>query len=320
MKVAGFGLALCALALSVVAQPAQASPLQQNREKARALAAEVTEFDARIEVAVQRYSEATQRLDEVRTAIQRNRRDLRGTRYELAVARQLLTMRAVAIYKQEDVSSIDVVLGASDFGELVGQMEIMRRVVRSDTELVRSVTRTQRELDEREAKLEADLSRAEKLVAERESEYQTIHTELGHRRALLAGVRAEIRSLVRKQAAAAAAKRSAPTVTPPSQPSGGSDQWWPLIHEAADANGVSATGMYRLMMIESGGFPTIVGPGGYKGLFQYAPSTWRGAWNPWRNRSILDGSAQVRATALALHLGYGPAWWGSTYAWAFGDD
>ena len=44
------------------------------------------------------------------------------------------------------------------------------------------------------------------------------------------------------------------------------------------------------MMIESGGYASIVGPGGYYGLFQYHPSTWKGSWNPYRSASITDGA------------------------------
>jgi len=131
---------------------------------------------------------------------------------------------------------------------------------------------------------------------------------------MLAGVRAEIRRLA--AAAAKHAPQAAPTVEPP-ESGGGSGPWWPAIQAAATRNGVSARGMYRLMMIESGGSPAAVGPGGYYGLFQYAPSTWRGSWNPWRAASITDGAAQIRATALALRQGYGHAWWDPSYTWAF---
>ena len=75
--------------------------------------------------------------------------------------------------------------------------------------------------------------------------------------------------------------------------------------------------MYRLMMIESGGSAGVVGPGGYYGLFQYASTTWKGSWNPYASASISDGAAQIKATALALHLGYGHAWWDPSYSWAF---
>ena len=71
------------------------------------------------------------------------------------------------------------------------------------------------------------------------------------------------------------------------------------------------------MMIESGGDESVVGTGGYYGLFQYAPSTWRGSWNPYRAKSITDGAAQIRATALAIKAGYGHAWWDPSFSWAF---
>ena len=74
------------------------------------------------------------------------------------------------------------------------------------------------------------------------------------------------------------------------------------------------------MMIESGGSATVIGAGGYYGLFQYAPSTWKGSWNPWRSSSITDGAAQIKATALALSQGYGHAWWDPSYTWAFQGD
>jgi hypothetical protein len=70
------------------------------------------------------------------------------------------------------------------------------------------------------------------------------------------------------------------------------------------------------MEAESGGSATVSNGTDY-GLFQYSPGTWKGSWNPWHAASIVDGSAQIKATALAIHLGYGPAWWPTTYSYAF---
>ena len=85
---------------------------------------------------------------------------------------------------------------------------------------------------------------------------------------------------------------------------------------AAAANGIWAEGLYRLMLAESGGSATASN-GVDEGLFQYARGTWKGSWNPWRAASILDGAAQIKATALAVRLGYGPTWWPATFPLAF---
>ncbi len=67
--------------------------------------------------------------------------------------------------------------------------------------------------------------------------------------------------------------------------------------------------MYRVMMCESGGNPRASGAGGaHLGLFQYAPGTWRGSWNPYRYSSIWDAKAQIYATAKAWSIGMQGQW------------
>ncbi len=92
-------------------------------------------------------------------------------------------------------------------------------------------------------------------------------------------------------------------------------KWQPLMAIAGHTYGVSPTGLYRMMMFESGG--RRYANGTYKGLFQYCSSAWTASWNPWRHASIFDGWAQIRATALAISKGMGPSQWPNTYPRAF---
>ena len=303
---------------------ARAAELQSVRAEAKALAADVAGLDAGIDAAVRRCSRATDSLNAVRRQIGDNKRLQALALRRLEVARETLAGRAVALYKNDDVSALDALFTADDFGDLVSRLTMVQSVVRCDRDVLRTVDHTKRELADRAVSLVADERTATKLVEQRRDELKTIKAQLAERQALLAGVRQEIRDL------AAAQKPATPApggiVKPPTgddgasgggDGGGGEGQWWPLIEQAAGANGVSARGMYRLMIIESGGYASIVGPGGYYGLFQYAPSTWRGSWNPYRSSSITDGTAQIRATALALKMGYGHAWWDPSYSWAF---
>lgn len=67
--------------------------------------------------------------------------------------------------------------------------------------------------------------------------------------------------------------------------------------------------MWSVMMCESGGNPNASGGGGrWLGLFQYAPGTWRGSWNPYRAESIWDARAQIFATAKAWSIGMQHHW------------
>lgn len=121
-------------------------------------------------------------------------------------------------------------------------------------------------------------------------------------RARKAAVRVLLRRIAQREAAAAAAR---------------SGDWRLLIGRAAARYDVSARGLYRLMIMESGGRARVVGAGRYYGLFQFALSTWRGDWNPWKGRSVFDGAAQINATAYAIKRGMGRSLWVNTYPLAF---
>jgi uncharacterized protein YgiM (DUF1202 family) len=67
--------------------------------------------------------------------------------------------------------------------------------------------------------------------------------------------------------------------------------------------------MWSVMMCESGGNARASGGGGaWLGLFQYAPGTWGGRWNPYRGESIWDAKAQIFATAKAWSIGMQSHW------------
>jgi peptidoglycan hydrolase CwlO-like protein len=316
-------IALCALvaaaALTVAPAGARTGALHEKRAKAAAIAADIATLDTQIGAAVTRYARATRGLEAVHRQIKENRRLQRLAFKELSMARATLAARAVAMYKHNDVTPMDAIVGAADLSDLVTQLTMVRTIARCDRDVVRTIESAKRELSDRAVKLEADEHTAERLVGACKTELGTIRSRLEERRAALAGARSDIRGLVAETQKASPEPK--PTVEPPDQGSGdGSGPWWPLIQSAAASNGVSARGMYRLMMIESGGSSTVVGPGGYYGLFQYAPSTWKGSWNPWRSSSITDGAAQIKATALAVRQGYGHAWWDPSYSWAFQGD
>jgi peptidoglycan hydrolase CwlO-like protein len=300
------------LAMSVAAATLRPAPAvaATNSDVAR-LAAEVSALDAQISAQVSDYAAAVHALDTVRGSIKANRRTLGIASFNLSIARRALQMRLVILYKQQTGGVLDVLFNSADFGDAMAQVDAVQRLTASDVEVARELAGYERDIENRRVKLKADEQSLVKLVADLKAKMATIHTSLAARTTMLAGARADV---------AAAALKRVPAPPPPVVPGGpaGQGPWWPAIKQAAAANGVSASGMYRLMMIESGGSATASNGGRFLGLFQYARSTWAGSWNPWRTASITDGAAQIKATAHALKLGYGPSWWAGTYAWAFG--
>src|SRR5450756_762096 len=209
VSVALVGLALLAvLALAAAAAPvsARTGELQGVRAKAKALAADVDALDAQIDGAVQRCTRATDSLAAVSSQISDKKRLQALALRELYVARATLVARAVALYKHDDVTALDAMLSADDFGDLVSRLTMVQSIARGDRDVLRTVERTKRELADRAVSLAAD---------ERDAELKTVKAQLGERQAMLAGVRQEIRDLAAKQKPATPTPGG--TVKPPSR-------------------------------------------------------------------------------------------------------
>jgi hypothetical protein len=295
------------LVLCVLVPVAQATP---RAGRVAALSDQVARLDGRLDAVSLTYAQTAQRLDQLRQGVRATRRELRLTRYDLGVAKAGLRVRVVALYKERPVDLLDVVMGSASFEELLGRLTRMEWLTDADTKLVASIERAQERLRDEQATLTDSIARVQATMAAAAAERSRLEAALAERKSLLTRLRraAPVRAqrLVRPPA-----EKPTPPVTVAVQ-----GAWWPAIQAAAAQDGVDARGLYRLMLVESGGVATARN-GRYMGLFQYSAATWRGDWNPWRAQDIFDGAAQVRASARAVKLGYGPSFWPNTYGYAF---
>ncbi len=302
---------------AVIAGAAPGAPAATAAQggRAAALGAQIGTLDARLDGVVARYAATAQRLALLRAGVRANRGDLRSTQYSLSLAEAELRSRLVSMYKERPVDLLDVIMGSASFEEMLGKLTIMRQLSSADAALVASTRGLQRELLDRRRALAASIARLQADLVNVGKDRARLETTLGERRSLLA----ELRKAAPARAKAATQPRTSPTRTPapaPPPPIVGQGAWWPLIKAAANANGISARGLYRLMLCESGGVAAARN-GPYCGLFQYSLSTWHGAWNPWRAAGVFDGAAQIKASALAIKLGLGPRFWPGTFGYAF---
>jgi peptidoglycan hydrolase CwlO-like protein len=306
---------------TLVSGTARAGDLAAKREQARVIAMQVATLDQQLNAAVAEYGAAQQELAGLQSDISRTEHELATTEYQLALAEKILGDRAAALYKDGTTSLLDVLLSTRSFDELLTDLDYVRRMGERDADIVTTVERHRADLTRQREALDAQVAQAKQLVERQATRKAEIEAQLGQRREMLRGVKAQVADLVKAQQErarrAAVAEQASSGAASSGSSLAGSGQWWPVIRVEAGRRGISADGLYRLMMSESGGSATIVGGGAFYGLFQYYPSTWKGSWNPWRSRSITDGEAQIKATALAISMGKGPYWWPNTYPWAF---
>ena len=317
-------LLVCAAVSAAVHTPrAAAASLAADRGRARAIGQQVATLDAHLAGIVDQFASATARLAAVDAQIAQNQRQLKVAVFQVSVAQKVLSARAVAMYKERDTSLVDVLVGSSSFADMLSQLTFLSKLSQYDDNVLGELRSTRQQVADKELALKADREAAAALIDQQSDERARIRNALTRRQNTLRGLQSEIKRLQAELRRPVVKLQKVVAVPAPPTgdgiPTGG---WWPAIKDASTANGISADGLYRLMMIESGGNASIVGGSGgrFCGLFQYFPATWKGSWNPWRGESIFSGTAQIKATAFAIKMGKGPYWWSPSYQWAFGTS
>ena len=171
---------------------ASGATIAQKKAQATQIAAQVTALNTKMEFAVEAYDAASQKLATVQGRIHVNEQQLRIARYNLLVARQLLTQRIVSMYKQNKASVLDVLLSTRSFDNLVTEVNAMRQVGQSDSATVSTIQALKKQVSERRVALLAEGQQAKTLVAQRASTKQQIYSDLQSRQTMLRGVQKQI--------------------------------------------------------------------------------------------------------------------------------
>lgn len=179
-----------------------ASPAASVRAQALRLQAQIDTLNTQMEVVVERYDAGRTKLADEAVQVAAIDRGLAFARYELAIARRELALQVVAMYKQQPVQFLDVVLAIRSFGELLSQVEFLGRVGQQSSGLVAGIDRQRASIARQQAQLLAERRQAQRLVTQAAREKQTIAVTLARREATLGHAQAKVKRLMSQMQAA----------------------------------------------------------------------------------------------------------------------
>ena len=125
-------------------------------------------LDEDADLAVADYEQKQATLDETIKRIAENEAKLLATETEYTTKHGRLEKRVRDIYINGQISYIDVIFGAQDFGDFLTRMDLLKRVMMQDSELVNKVLEYRNEIQEIGRQLEQDKIRQteQALIAE----------------------------------------------------------------------------------------------------------------------------------------------------------
>ncbi|HEX5641812.1 MAG TPA: NlpC/P60 family protein [Thermoleophilia bacterium] len=186
-----------------------ASPVSSKKAQLREVQAKLQGVYHQVDVAVEKYNQATTQLTTVQAQIKENERLLKVAEYNLDIANQQLSARAEDIYKARDVGVVDVLFAANSFDDLVTQLNLMERLGNSDVDTVKSIAAYRQDIRDRRVKLGADKKAAVKLVASAAENKAEVESLQGKLEQMTAGIKADLRRLEQQAAARAQAAAQA---------------------------------------------------------------------------------------------------------------
>ncbi len=131
------------------------------------------------------YKEVKSQLDAVEGKIDENTALLTRTEADLKVKNQKLQKRVRDIYINGQISYVDVLFGAKDFSDLMTRMDILKRIIKHDYDLIMKVKQEKEIVVTARAQLEKDKAEAEKLVADADAKRAAVEEKEAEQQDLL---------------------------------------------------------------------------------------------------------------------------------------
>ncbi len=167
----------------------QAEEQQAKTNEASAKVENVSErlrqIQEELRVATAEYKEVKGQLDSVEDKISDNTELLQKTEADLKVKNKKLQQRVRDIYINGQISYVDVLFGAKDFTDLMTRMDVLKRIIKHDYDLIMKVKEEKATVENTRAQLEKDKAEAEVLVADAQAKKAKVEDKESEQQVLL---------------------------------------------------------------------------------------------------------------------------------------
>ena len=208
------------------------------------VAAEIQVIDEEVAVASDDYRRVKKLLDITETNIESIEEDLAEKTEQLSERASILKKRVRDIYMHGQISYIDVRFGAEDFRDLSTRMDLWKKIIRQDYELIKTIIAQRTAILEAKEKLETEQGHQKLLVDIAEKREASIVERRNRKQAIMDNLEMEREAADRAYEESLAASREVEYLIRQRQGSGSSasavgpgGMSWPLIGEITSQYG-----------------------------------------------------------------------------------
>jgi cell wall-associated NlpC family hydrolase len=175
------------------AVPAFGDPsVGSKRAQAQQVMARVQQLGVSLESAIAQYQYASVRLQKIHRDQQLNRRELAIARTNLKASERTIDRRLVSLYRGNQVSTLEVILGAKSLDDMLNRLDTEKSVTRLDASVLKEIKASRKSMEVSAHNLANANRLQEKIVAERAAKKQEIERTLAEQRHLLSSIKDQI--------------------------------------------------------------------------------------------------------------------------------
>lgn len=163
----------------------QQAKTNEASAKVESVSERLRQIQEELRVATAEYKEVKGQLDSVEDKISDNTELLQKTEADLKVKNKKLQQRVRDIYINGQISYVDVLFGAKDFADLMTRMDVLKRIIKHDYDLIMKVKEEKATVENTRAQLEKDKAEAEVLVADAQAKKIKVEDKESEQQVLL---------------------------------------------------------------------------------------------------------------------------------------
>lgn len=204
------------------------------------VSAKLKQIQADLDAANARLQSIRSRQAEINAQIVQTQNEIVKMEAYLKTRQNVLNRRVRAIYMHGQLNYLEVILGANSFSDFANRVELLKRVIRSDYNLILEIQKQKAAIEAKKAQLEEDKRQLDALAAEAEKTQQEIAAKKAEQQKVLDAAKsnkaaaaqmeqdlnaqlASVRNLIQQRLAAAEAAHQAAQQASSDEGGGGSD-------------------------------------------------------------------------------------------------
>lgn len=204
------------------------------------VSAKLKQIQADLDAANARLQSIRSRQAEINAQIVQTQNEIVKMEAYLKTRQNVLNRRVRAIYMHGQLNYLEVILGANSFSDFANRVELLKRVIRSDYNLILEIQKQKAAIEAKKAQLEEDKRQLDALAAEAEKTQKEIASKKAEQQKVLDAAKsnkaaaaqmeqdlnaqlASVRNLIQQRLAAAEAARQAAQQASSDEGGGGSD-------------------------------------------------------------------------------------------------